>query len=218
MRLSMIQIFNKGDIVEYENKLYCVLGIDERRLRKHIEKIKYYRSMNLDIVLATQFRDCYVIIRKETMNECAWQVPVLTLAMIYNILFSINIVGHMDLTTYLAKSNLVIGRNISMLSNEEAKMVLVSYRKKVKERVIGTLEPIEFENIKNLTLYCLVYDNTYCLILMNSGLVCWYRTKDLDDFFFHAYMNMHSDSYANYSNWRLSEEEKERGKLYEIKK
>lgn len=95
-----------------------------------------------------------------------------------------------DLDFYIAKSNVINGKRLKLINNEEAKNILLSYNRDVIEKVFLHLTKLEF-GPRVSSLYCMEKNGFYYLVSFMKDsrfFQIYYQTKDLEDFYFHAYL------------------------------
>lgn len=193
----MLKIFDKGLVVKSKrnNKEYVVLGIDKDKFIEQIRLITFAPTKDdMDAMFNITLLNCYAIILMENMNT-SYDLSLLSQDDKILLLFEFEVVTTIDVALYTIKSNLVTGKNIHFISNEEARNIVVERKNKYVNNSIfaRTFKKINIDDaIAVGGEYCVYKNNTYYLVdVLNQGkeilYVCYYQTKSKKDFLFHRY-------------------------------
>lgn len=195
----MLKVFDKGLVVKSKrnNKEYVVLGIDKDKFIEQIRMITFAPTKDdMDAMFNINLLNCYSILLRENMNT-SYDLSLLSLNEKILLLFEFDVVTTIDVDLYNLKSNLVTGKNIQFISNEEARNIALERKKNksINNSIFAkTFKEIDMDAaIAVGGEYCVYKNNTYYLVdIVKSsnkilGVCCHYKTRSKKDFLFHRY-------------------------------
>lgn len=220
----MLKVFNKGLVIKskLDKKQYVVLGIDKELFLEQSVMVNFSNTKDdLDAMLNTYLIGCYSIIPKEKMTT-AYPFSLLSKDEKILLLFNFDIITTIDVDLYNVKSNLVSGKNIQFISNEEAEQLYLERRKSSNTKRIFS------KNFKETKLgiegegYCFKKGTFYYLVdvvKQNNEFyyVCYYKTRSKKDFLFHSFAIELFFSTLYITGIDLSQQTINSGTLYEVK-